>query len=162
LPVIAMTADAMVADRDRALAAGMNDHVAKPIRLDEFFGTLARWIRPARAPGSAAAPLDDAVLRSSGVEPGSALHARLQATFTDRCSSFPSRFQAASGDAGTAARLAHDLKCEAATFGASALCAAAAELEAASARRAPEQEVEARLQVVLQALAPVLRALRGP
>jgi len=46
LPVIAMTANALVADRDRALAAGMNDHVAKPIDVVALFGTLARWIRP--------------------------------------------------------------------------------------------------------------------
>jgi PAS domain S-box-containing protein len=49
LPVIAMTADAMVGDREKALAAGMNDHVAKPIHVDEMFATLARWIRPADA-----------------------------------------------------------------------------------------------------------------
>jgi CheY-like chemotaxis protein len=48
LPVIAMTADAMVGDREKALAAGMNDHIVKPIRVDEMYATLARWVRPAR------------------------------------------------------------------------------------------------------------------
>ena len=47
LPVIAMTANAMVGDREKALAAGKNDHIAKPIRVDEMYGTLARWVRPA-------------------------------------------------------------------------------------------------------------------
>jgi CheY-like chemotaxis protein len=47
LPVIALTANAMVGDRDKALAAGMNDHIAKPIKLEELFATLARWVRPA-------------------------------------------------------------------------------------------------------------------
>ncbi|HEY9065662.1 MAG TPA: ATP-binding protein, partial [Burkholderiaceae bacterium] len=46
LPVIAMTANAMVGDRDKALAAGMNDHIAKPIRIDDLLATLARWVRP--------------------------------------------------------------------------------------------------------------------
>ncbi|MEO8807980.1 MAG: response regulator, partial [Burkholderiaceae bacterium] len=50
LPVIAMTADAMVGDREKALAAGMNDHIVKPIRVDEMFSTLARWVRPAGPP----------------------------------------------------------------------------------------------------------------
>jgi PAS domain S-box-containing protein len=49
LPIIAMTANAMVGDRDAALAAGMNDHIAKPINVDEMFATLARWISPATA-----------------------------------------------------------------------------------------------------------------
>ena len=49
LPVIAMTANAMVGDRDKVLAAGMNDHIAKPIQLDELFATLARWVHPASA-----------------------------------------------------------------------------------------------------------------
>ena len=47
LPVIAMTANAMAGDREKVLAAGMNDHVAKPIRVEELFATLARWIHPA-------------------------------------------------------------------------------------------------------------------
>ncbi|HKX41317.1 MAG TPA: ATP-binding protein [Burkholderiaceae bacterium] len=49
LPVIAMTANALVGDRDDVLAAGMNDHIAKPINVEEMFATLARWIRPADA-----------------------------------------------------------------------------------------------------------------
>jgi len=61
LPVIAMTANALVGDRDKVLAAGMNDHIAKPIRIDEMFATLARWIRPAAVvPGDVCPTLNDA------------------------------------------------------------------------------------------------------
>ncbi|MCW5663051.1 MAG: response regulator [Piscinibacter sp.] len=161
LPVIAMTADAMVADRDKALAAGMNAHVAKPIRPAEFFATLARWIRPAPRPHTAAPPFDDEALRSSGVSPGSALHRRLLAIFADRVRSFEQRWRDAAGDHGAATRLAHDLKCDAGTLGALALAAAAAELETARSRDAPAAEIDARLAVVLAALPPVLQALDG-
>jgi len=44
LPVIAMTANAMLGDREAALAAGMNDHITKPIVIDEMYATLARWL----------------------------------------------------------------------------------------------------------------------
>ncbi|MEO8056798.1 MAG: ATP-binding protein [Burkholderiales bacterium] len=44
LPVIAMTANAMVGDREVALEAGMNDHIAKPIKVDEMFATLSHWL----------------------------------------------------------------------------------------------------------------------
>jgi len=43
LPIIAMTANAMAADRDRCLDAGMNDHIAKPIDPDQLFKVLIRW-----------------------------------------------------------------------------------------------------------------------
>jgi len=46
LPIVAMTANAMMQDKARCLAAGMNDHVAKPIDPDELFGTLLKWIKP--------------------------------------------------------------------------------------------------------------------
>ncbi len=46
LPIIAMTAHAMSGDRERSLAAGMNDHVAKPIDPDALFAVLLRWVRP--------------------------------------------------------------------------------------------------------------------
>ena len=46
LPIVAMTANAMTQDKERCLAAGMNDHVAKPIDPEELFRTLLRWIKP--------------------------------------------------------------------------------------------------------------------
>ena len=46
LPVIAMTADVMAADRERAHAAGMVDHISKPLNVGQLFATLARWIAP--------------------------------------------------------------------------------------------------------------------
>ncbi len=46
LPIIAMTANAMKGDKEKCLAAGMNDYIAKPIEIDQLFTTLKRWIRP--------------------------------------------------------------------------------------------------------------------
>jgi two-component system sensor histidine kinase/response regulator len=48
LPIIAMTAHALVEDRQRCLDAGMNDHVSKPIDPDALFATLARWTKSRR------------------------------------------------------------------------------------------------------------------
>jgi len=46
IPIIAMTAHAMAGDREKSLAAGMNDHIAKPINPEELFSTLLKWIKP--------------------------------------------------------------------------------------------------------------------
>jgi two-component system, sensor histidine kinase and response regulator len=44
VPIIAMTAHAMASDQERCLAAGMNDHVAKPIDPEGLIRTLVRWL----------------------------------------------------------------------------------------------------------------------
>ena len=44
LPILAMTANAMAGDRERSIAAGMNDHIPKPIDLDEMFDVPLRWL----------------------------------------------------------------------------------------------------------------------
>eukprot|EP01034_Spumella_vulgaris_P036253 gene36254-44722_t len=46
LPIIAMTANAMSGDRELALAAGMNDHISKPLNVAAMFATMAKWIKP--------------------------------------------------------------------------------------------------------------------
>ena len=54
IPIIAMTAFAMKGDRERCLAAGMNDYLAKPIQTEEFAGTLERWLGKPPDEGDAA------------------------------------------------------------------------------------------------------------
>jgi two-component system, sensor histidine kinase and response regulator len=44
LPIVAMTAHAMAGDREKCIAAGMDDYVAKPLRPDEVDTMLARWL----------------------------------------------------------------------------------------------------------------------
>jgi CheY-like chemotaxis protein len=44
VPIIAMTANAMSGDRERCLAAGMDDYIAKPIKRDILEATLNKWV----------------------------------------------------------------------------------------------------------------------
>ncbi|MBF0322490.1 MAG: response regulator, partial [Magnetococcales bacterium] len=55
-PIIAMTAHAMSGDREKCLAAGMNDHVTKPIDRKQLFTTLVRWIDPGKCSGPVVRP----------------------------------------------------------------------------------------------------------
>ena len=49
LPIIALTADVLVSERESALRHGMNDFLSKPIDPDRLARSLARWLRAGRA-----------------------------------------------------------------------------------------------------------------
>jgi CheY-like chemotaxis protein len=55
LPILAMTAHALVDERQRCTDAGMNDHLTKPIDPDVMFATLKRWVKPRRMDSTPAA-----------------------------------------------------------------------------------------------------------
>ncbi len=50
-PILAMTANAFAEERERCLAAGMDDHVSKPAVADELFAALGRWLGQSSAHG---------------------------------------------------------------------------------------------------------------
>ena len=44
IPIIALTADAMVGDREKYISSGMNDYASKPVDLDELYGTIRQHV----------------------------------------------------------------------------------------------------------------------
>ncbi len=50
LPILAMTAHAMASDQEKSIAAGMNDHLCKPIDPDRLFSLLMNYIQPRDQP----------------------------------------------------------------------------------------------------------------
>ena len=179
IPVIAMTANVMAGDREKALSAGMVDHIAKPLRVVEMFATLARWIEVRKQRTSTAASTVAtgtwAQLRMPTSLPGidqtaglvttmgnADLYGRLLRQFYRRHQDFGPEFRRAvdAADQVSAERLAHTLKGAAATIGADVVAEAASELEAACAAGKEPSRIEAALQRTVAALVPVLAGLR--
>ena len=173
LPILAMTANAMAEDRERCLEAGMNDHIAKPIAVQELIDKLGRWVKPlpARPPARPAA----VPARSSATEPDwiaalaaiDGLDARLgleqllgrKALYRDILARFVASQRGqeaaiaqaiATGQRDEAQRLAHTLKGLAAQIGALPLRQRAAQLENALRHGLPDPA---------PLLAPIVREL---
>jgi CheY-like chemotaxis protein len=171
LPVIAMTANTMVGDREKALEAGMNDHIAKPIKVNDMFATLARWVRPAVTPSPGTTSVDqgpDLLATLPGIDSriglaatmgNELLYRRLLGLFRDSQADFLTRFNAAraAGDMAAATRMAHDLKSVTAALGIYAVQQEAAALEQACLLEA--DNIDALARDVARLLEPVVKGL---
>jgi CheY-like chemotaxis protein len=143
LPIIAMTASVMADDRERCIKAGMNDHVGKPIDVNELFSTLVRWLK--RSAGEAVVSAaevsqEDAPIRIPGVDVEKALrrvggsiklYQTLLTRFRETQTDAVHRIKEAIGSAETetARREAHTLKGLAGSVGATGLAECARTVE---------------------------------
>lgn len=173
LPVVAMTASAMAADRERVLQCGMNDHITKPLDLGQMFTIMARWISPAKPamplPSIAPMPLPPSTLSNLDTADGlqrcmgnMALYQRLLKGFAKTQHDFAQQLQAAP-DPASALLIAHTLKGLAGNIGATRLLQAVTQLEASMQTTIADEmtehhqaRVHANLAMTLDALQAVL------
>ena len=188
LPIVAMTANAMQADRDRCRDAGMNDFVSKPIDPDALWAVLLKWISPRdpareHTPVPAARPaepdrqrLEDALRGVTDLNVADGLRRVLGRHALYR--QVLQRFVASHGagpdvlgnalqarDYATAERFAHTLRGVSGSIGSMRVPALAGALESEiRARTAPERlhEIAGELHLALRALVAGLQAALGP
>ncbi|MBF0192122.1 MAG: PAS domain S-box protein [Magnetococcales bacterium] len=182
VPVIAMTANAMVGDREKSLQSGMNDHVAKPIDPQHLYRTLHRWLvqggvvatageadpaplREERDPMPPEIPGIDLAVALQRCAGSRALLWRLLRRFVVDQSGVIGRLREIwnRGESHEAVRVAHTLKGLAGSLGAEELRVAAHDLEhglVAAPESAPVlmDAVEVVLQPILKALSELPEA----
>ncbi len=131
LPIVAMTASAMEGDRERCLAVGMDDYLAKPLRLEDLDAVLSRWL-PA---GSAVDTVDRARLDDLEHDFNPLLVRDLIESLLGTSPGLVKRIAAAAeaSDRDTAAHAAHRLRGGSLALGATELAEACAAVEAPGA-----------------------------
>lgn len=177
LPIIAMTAHATAEGREKALAAGMDDHIPKPVDPEHLRDTLRRWM-PA-TPGVSAPPPGEhtpaqhtpaielpadlppfdmkGALRRVNGKP--ALLHKIILRFLDLYSAAPEQFRAliSDGNMAEAERLAHTMKGHGSLLGVDPLVIVSGQLEAAL-REERREDARAMIPDLHDALVPALRA----
>ena len=184
LPIVAMTANAMQADRERCLAAGMQDFVTKPIEPEELWQALIKWVKPREQPanlaGAAVAapsrreaangaevalPEDieglDVTLGLKRVLGKRPMYLSMLRKFVAGQKGAIEEINAAldAGDLGTAERLAHTTKGVSGNIGATRAQELAGVLEHAIKEGQARSSLDALSESLRQTLAPLVQAL---
>ena len=180
LPIIAMTANAMAGDREKAIAAGMNDHVAKPIDVNELFGVLGKWIKipeeerrevgvdqvPSATVPAEHIPVLDGIDTEDGLERvagNTQLYLKILRRFRSSQADAVARIRSSvdNQDLETAQRDAHTLKGVAGNIGATAVYLAAGQVEQLldRGRERPGEKLQVLLSQLQGKLDPVIAGL---
>ncbi|QDQ28946.1 response regulator [Chitinimonas arctica] len=180
LPIIALTANAQPADRERCRQAGMNDYLSKPIEPATLWQVLRRWLKPADdAQAAPTEPVATGILPDS--IPGLDMQAGLRRVlgkpdrYIDLLRGFVTsqadamkQIDAAlqQGDAATAQRVAHTLKGLAGNIGAGLLSRQAAAVETAlragQSAEAEQAELSKGLATQIDAIEAILPVPASP
>jgi two-component system, sensor histidine kinase and response regulator len=168
LPIIGMTAAAMPADREQCAAAGMVDHVPKPVMPESLLEALLRWVARARQGGAQGTAIDlpgfDITALSVLMHGNETAIWSLLAKFADLEHGAAARVAAliASGDGAAACRKLHDLRGSAGTLGATEVARTALNLERALRQSEPAEAALAEFTSTLEgALAQLRAAIAG-
>ena len=170
LPIIAMTSHVMVEEQQACLEAGMNAHLAKPIRPERLYGVLTQWIGPVQSsPATTQEEAPIPIPEIPGIDPQDGLkhvagnrviYIRLLVRFRDEYAQIAKKIDKAlgKGDLKTAEQLTHPITRVAEQIGANALHQAAKALEHAIKHGKPSEQKPLK-RAFNKALTPLLKAL---
>lgn len=174
IPILAMTAHAMAEERKRCLAAGMNDHITKPVDPDIMFQALLHWIKKDRPPMMNKTVFEQAqpkTLRIPGVDTEAGLrrvvgnqklYLSLLRQFCQGQCDVAARIGAALAeqDHASAGRIAHTAKGVAGNIGAKAIQEAAGQLETLILENASQAMLREALQQLDGTLATLIAHIK--
>ena len=176
LPVIAMTANVLSGDREKAIDSGMNDHIGKPVNPSELFSIIGKWISPSKKEQTNL-NLDDSgddyieIPQIEGLDTEKGLsivqnnkraYIKILLKFKDMYENFIQLFNDAlkESDPDAATRLAHSLKGSAGNIGAGKLFNAAAELETRCRTKDSKNNIDNQVQIVVGHITPLIEEIK--
>lgn len=174
LPIIALTANALTQDIERAMEAGMNDHIAKPINIQKMYSTISKWLPKQTLPLTNQSQQNSSTARGSkgqantrlphlpnlNIQHGLAhtqsenLYCKMLTRFIEKYQNFMTELEEhlSQQEWDDAKRINHSLKSIAATLGMAHLSEIAAKLETNCLQQEVKSELAFELESILSGL----------